>query len=153
MGWTTLAWTLIWNHHHFLIKLSEDGLSEGMRRINHGFSRRINAAYGRTGEGHLVRHSFFAAEITSDEYLLSALRYIDLNAVEAKLCDRAEDWPWCGYAATMGMAKPRAFHDTGAVLRMFDRRRESARNMYARFVLSPVPGEGYDFAPPGALRG
>jgi putative transposase len=146
MAWTTLAWTLIWNHHHFLIKLSDDGLSEGMRRINHGFSRRINAAYGRTGTGHLVRHSFFAAEITSEAYLLTALRYIELNAVEAGLCERPEDWSWCGYAATMGMAKPRPFHNTGAVLRMFGRRVEEARNRYARFVLGPLPGNGYDFA-------
>ena len=139
-GWSTLAWTLIWNHHHFLIKLSDDGLSEGMRRINHGFSRRINASYGRTGKGHLVRHSFFAAEIASDEYLFAACRYIELNAVEANLCRRPEDWIWCGYAATMGMAKPRPFHDTGAILRMFDRRPEEARNKYARLVLDPCLG-------------
>src|SRR4051794_4576349 len=54
--WTTLGWVLLWNHHHFLIKLKSGGLSEGMRAINHGFARRMNAVYGRTGKGHLVRH-------------------------------------------------------------------------------------------------
>ncbi|HET7128283.1 MAG TPA: transposase [Gaiellaceae bacterium] len=145
-GWKTLAWSLVWNHHHFLIKLSDDGLSEGMRRINHGFSRRINAAYGRTGKGHLVRHSFFAKEIDSQPYLLAALRYIDLNAVEAGLCERPEDWRWCGYAATMGHVKPRPFHDIGATLRLFGRRPEEARTQYAQFVLNRLPGKGYDFA-------
>jgi len=145
-AWKTLAWTLLWNHHHFLIKLSDDGLSEGMRRINHGFSRRINAAYDRTGKGHLVRHSFFAAEIDTDQYLLAALRYIELNAVEAGLCERPEDWPWSGYAATMGMAKPRPFHTTAATLRLFGRRPEESRHSYARLVLNPMPGKGYDFA-------
>src|SRR5689334_7965734 len=117
-----------------------------MRRINHGFSRRINAAYGRTGQGHLVRHSFFAEEIDTQEYLLAALRYIELNAVEAGLCERPKDWRWCGYAATMGMAKPRAFHTTAATLRLFGRRPEESRRSYARLVLDPLPGKGYDFA-------
>jgi putative transposase len=149
-GWKTLAWTLLWNHHHFLIKLTDDGLSEGMRRINHGFSRRINAAYGRTGKGHLVRHSFFAAAIDTEQYLLTALRYIELNAVEAGLCDRPEDWRWSGYAATMGMTKPRPFHNTAATLGLFGRRPEESRHSYARFVLGPFPGKGYDFAASGA---
>ena len=146
-NWMTLAWTLIWNHHHFVIKLSDDGLSEGMRAINHGFSRRMNAAYGRTGKGHLVRHSFFANEIESHEYLLGALRYVELNAVEAGLCVSPEEWRWCGYAATVGLAKPRPFHDVDATLRLLDRRRGLAREKYQRLVHDPFPGKGYDFAP------
>jgi REP element-mobilizing transposase RayT len=146
-GWTTLAWTLIWNHHHFVIKLGDDGLSEGMRAINHGFARRMNAVYGRTGKGHLVRHSFFANEIDSHEYLLGALRYVELNAVEAGLCASPEEWRWCGYAATIGRAKPRGFHDVGATLRLFAHRRDLARTRYVRLVRGPFPGKGYDFAP------
>jgi REP element-mobilizing transposase RayT len=146
-GWTTFAWTLIWNHHHFVVRLSEDGLSEGMRTINHGFSRRMNAVYGRTGKGHLVRHAFFANEIDTHEYLLGALRYGALNAVKAGLCERPEDWQWCGYAATMGLIKPRRFHDVDATLRLFARHRDVARARYAQLVLNPFPGKGYDFAP------
>ena len=59
-GWITVAWTLLWNHHHFLIKLTDGGLSEGMRVINHSFSRRVNAMTGRTGRGHLFKHGFYA---------------------------------------------------------------------------------------------
>lgn len=146
-GWTTLAWTLMWNHHHFVIRLTGDGLSEGMRAINHGFSRRINAAYGRTGKGHLVRHSFFAGEIASQEYLLAALRYVDLNAVEAGLCQRPRDWPWCGHAAALGLAKARRFHDVRATLHLFSRRLDVARVRYAELVRDPFPGNGHNFAP------
>jgi REP element-mobilizing transposase RayT len=140
--WTTLAWALIWNHHHFLIKLTDDGLSEGMRRINHCFSRRMNAAYGRTGKGHLVRHSFFADEITSNRQLLAVLRYIEQNAVEAKLCLHPEDWEWCGYAATIGLARPRLFHDVQALLRFLGGSPATAREAYARLVADPVPWQG-----------
>src|SRR5437899_11522443 len=40
-GWLTLAWTLVHNHHHFVIKLTDGGLSEGWREIHGSFSRRI----------------------------------------------------------------------------------------------------------------
>jgi hypothetical protein len=117
-----------------------------MRLINHGFSRRLNAAYGRTGKGHLVRHSFFAVEITSHAQLMATLRYIDRNAVEARLCRRPEDWPWCGHAATVGIVRPRRFHDVQATLRLFGHRLDRARTTYTQLVLDPSPGEGYDFA-------
>jgi putative transposase len=146
-GWTTLGWALLWNHVHFVVRLSDDGLSEGMRRVNHGFARRMNAAYGRTGKGHLVRHSFFANEMTTHEYLLGALRYVDRNALEAGLCERPEDWRWCGYAATIGLARPRPFHDVAATLRLLRASGAGARAAYAELVLGPFPGKGYDFAP------
>jgi putative transposase len=145
-GWTTLAWSLLRNHHHFLIKLRDGGLSEGMRAINHGFSRRLNAAYGRTGTGHLVRHSFFAQRIDTDECLRSVMRYIDLNAVAARCCRQPEHWPWCSYPATAGLARARAFHDVRAALAVFGARPGRARTRYVRFVLDGMPGKGYEAA-------
>jgi putative transposase len=132
--WNTLAWSLIWNHHHFVIKLTDGGLSEGMRRVNHGFARRINAVYRRTGKGHLVRHCFYAGEIETDEQLANVCRYVDLNAVAAGQCRLPEHWPWCGYAATIGLVPPRRFHDVRAALTHFGSRPGRARDAYRRFV-------------------
>ena len=144
-GWTTLAWTLLWNHHHFLIKLTRGGLSEGMRVLNHGFSRRINAAYGRTGEGHLVRHSFFARLVASDEDLYGVCRYIDINPVRANQCRAPEHWPWSGCAATLGLVAPRPFHDVRAQLSHFGNRPSRARMRYARLLSShSFPGKGVE---------
>src|SRR5436305_7080834 len=56
-GWKTLTWTLLHNHHHFVVRLTEGGLSEGMRDLHGRYSRRINALDGETGKGHLVRHA------------------------------------------------------------------------------------------------
>lgn len=145
-GWKTLAWVLLWNHHHFLIKLTAGGLSEGMRVANHGFSRRINALYGRTGTGHLVRHSFFANEIKSHKYLLAVIRYIELNPVAARQCRRPEEWPWSSYRATIGLEPPRPFHDTRATLSLFGTRVDVARERFARFVFDPFPGKCYESA-------
>src|SRR5437764_6543356 len=100
LGWQTLTYALIWNHHHFVIKLANGGLSEGMRAVNHGFARRLNAYYGRTGKGHMVRHCFFARELEDDGDLLTVCRYVDRNPVAAGRCQAPEDWPWSGYPAT-----------------------------------------------------
>lgn len=144
LGWSTLCWCLLWNHHHFLIELSEGGLSEGMRAINHGFARRVNAIYGRTGEGHLVRHCFFAGAIESDAHFKNVCRYIDLNPVMARQCRRPQDWPWCGFAGALGLVRPRPFHDVRALLSQFGSRPDRARAAYARHVTQdPVPGNGY----------
>lgn len=133
-GWTTLAWTLLFNHHHFLIRLRDGGLSEGMQSINHGFSRRMNAVYGRTGKGHLVRHGFFARRIADDRDFIATSLYIDRNAVEARRCVRPEDWRWSGCAATLGLARPRPFHDVRAQLALLSSRTDRARVRYARLL-------------------
>jgi len=143
-GWRTFAWALIWNHVHFLIQLTDGGLTEGMRAINHGFARRINAAYGRTGKGHVVRHSFFASHVTTDAYFAGVCGYIDLNAVEAGLAAAPEDWRWSGCAATLGLAPRRRFHDVRGQLRPSHTDRVGARDKYRALLLESVPGKGYE---------
>lgn len=142
LGWITLAWTLIWNHHHFLIKLTNGGLSEGMRVINHGFSRRLNAVANRTGEGHLVRHGFYAGLLETEAHLLSTCRYIELNAIEARQEKNLGDWPWSGYRAVIGLEHPRPFHDVSALLELFGPTPNTARRAYRRFVEDGLDASG-----------
>jgi len=149
-GWVTFAWSLIWNHFHFVIQLTGDELSDGMRTINHTFSRRINAIHGRTGRGHAFRHGFYAGEITSDEQFAETCRYVDLNAVAAQLCERPEDWPWCGYAATLGLTPRRRFHNVLDLLDRFAADPDVARMTYRGFVTGTdlFPGKGYGSVTP-----
>ena len=134
LGWITLAWTLLWNHHHFLVKLTDGRLSEGMRVINSSFSRRINYGKGRTGAGHLVRHGFFAGPLETESHLLATCRYIDLNAVNAKQSRDLESWRWSGYRAALGLEHPRPFHHVASLLELFGPTPNSARRAYRRFV-------------------
>jgi REP-associated tyrosine transposase len=151
-GWITLDWTLLWNHHHVLIRLTEGGLSEGMRKVNHSFSRRMNAMYGRTNEGHLVRHCFYAGEIENEEHLFAACRYIDLNPVHARQCTDPAGWRWGGYRALIARDYALPFHDVSQLLSMFGRTPAAARRAYRRHVLAgldptgpdPFPGNGYE---------
>ena len=151
-GWVVLDWCLIWNHHHFLIRLTNGGLSEGMRKANHGFSRRMNAIGGQTNRGHLVRHGFHAGAIASEAHLFQVCRYIAHNPVAAGLCARPEDWRWSGCRATLGLAHPRPFHAASELLALFGPTPGSARSAYRRHLQDapvsnghdPFPGNGYE---------
>jgi putative transposase len=44
--------------------------------------------------GHVWQGRFKAVPVQSDEHLLTALRYVERNALRAKLVSRAEEWPW-----------------------------------------------------------
>jgi REP element-mobilizing transposase RayT len=132
-GWTTLEWVLMKNHHHFVIRLSRGGLSEGMRELHGCYSRRIHATYGLTGQGHLVRHAFFARQLLSEGDVVIACRYVDRNTWSA-LKILPANAAWCGYAATIGLMHPRPFHSPSALLELISPRPATAREAYRRAV-------------------
>jgi hypothetical protein len=121
------------NHHHFVIELTNGGLSEGMREVHGGFSRRIHLIYGLTGQGHLVRHGFFARRLTSDADVLVTCRYVDMNIPSAT--GRAPtDASWCGYRATIGLEHPRPFHRPARLLERVSGSPSRAQRAWAEFV-------------------
>ena len=74
--WATIAWALMQNHHHFVIRLTDGGLSEGMRELHGGYSRWIHAMYGQTGRvTSFVTRSSDAASTTKPTSW--RLRYVD----------------------------------------------------------------------------
>ena len=133
-GWRTLAWTLLGNHHHFLVRVVDGDLSTGLRVLHSGFARRVNQKYGQTRKGHLVRHCFYAGALTTNDAILSVARYIDLNPVRAGLCDAPEDWPLSSYAATVGVTHARPFHSPSELLRLLSETPKTSRARYRRFI-------------------
>jgi REP element-mobilizing transposase RayT len=142
-GWATVDWMLMENHHHFVIRLTNGGLSEGMRELHCTYSRRIHAMYGLTNQGHLVRHAFFARRLTSDADVLGTCRYIDRNVWMA-LGVHPVEAVWGGYAATVGLAHPRPFHSPAEILALLSPRPDAARTAYRRLVEEGLvpPGRG-----------
>jgi REP element-mobilizing transposase RayT len=148
--WKTLEWVLMLNHHHFLIELTEGGLSQGMREVHGSFSRRIHAIYGLTGQGHLVRHGFFARQLKSDGEVLVAARYVDLNATGAT-GERPERAAWSGYAATIGLAHPRPFHQPSELLKLVSAKPSNAQAAYRSFVEEGLVGTSHGPSPNDGL--
>jgi REP-associated tyrosine transposase len=100
-GWVVLAYCLMTNHFHLIVQVPSGGLSEGMRLLNGGFARRMNARHGRVG--HLFQNRFHATHIRRDAHLLEACRYVVLNPVRAGICERPEQWRWSSYRACAGL--------------------------------------------------
>ena len=104
-SWKCLSYCLIPNHYHFAVETPEPNLSQGLHRLNLRWARRFNKEYGLVGH---VFQGRFGSELIQDElYLLSVLRYIARNPVNAGLCRDPADWAWSSYAELVGTAPPR----------------------------------------------
>jgi len=133
-GWRTLTWALMKNHHHFVIRLTDGGLSEGMRELNGGYSRWRHEIYGQTRMGHLVRHGFFARELPDDPGIIGACIYVDLNPAAKRISCRPRKADWSGYAATLGLCRARTFHSPNALLELLSLKPTEARARYRQLV-------------------
>jgi REP element-mobilizing transposase RayT len=132
--WETPAWALMLNHHHFVIKLTRGGLSDGMRELHGGYSRWIHGQYGQTRQGHLFRHGFFRRELTTETAVVIACIYVDLNPTPRDSQAPPERPSWCSYRATIGLDKPRPFHRPQTLLELVHRDPDAARWTYQGLV-------------------
>jgi putative transposase len=150
-AWRTVAWALMRNHHHFVLRLTAAGLSEGFRELHGGYSRWLHEQYGLTRQGHLFRHAFFARRLKTDAAALVASAYVDLNATRAGVAAGPEHAVWGGYRATVGLEHPRPFHTPTDLLELLGRDPSSAREAYRQLVyerlvlqaLVPSPNDGF----------
>jgi REP element-mobilizing transposase RayT len=145
--WDTLSWALVDNHHHFVLRLTDGGLSDGMRELHGGYSRWIHLLYGQTRKGHLFRHGFFARELRTEAQVLVASSYVDLNlAIPGRRVSRDRS-RWCGYRATIGLEHPRPFHTPSILLEIIDRRPATAQLAYRQFVQDGLALRSQDPSP------
>src|SRR5688572_6275604 len=88
-----LAACLMPNHFHFVVRPNEsDDLSHWMKWLFTSHVRWYHAKYktcGRVWQGR-----FKAFLIQEDHHLLTVMRYVERNALRARLVERAEDWRW-----------------------------------------------------------
>jgi REP element-mobilizing transposase RayT len=108
-GVQVLAYCLMGNHYHLVVCTPEGGLSRFMRHLNGVYTQAFNHRHGLVG--HLFQGRFKAILVDSDAYLLSLVRYVELNPVRARLVAQAQDWPWSSHAALTGAEPPRAWVD------------------------------------------
>jgi putative transposase len=137
--WQLEAWTLMTNHFHLLVETKEPNLGDGMRFLNGRYARGFNRRYGRIN--HLFGDRYGSNEVADDAQLLTAIRYIYLNAPVAGLCNQPEDWSWCSYAATIGLAPAPSFLRPEFILAVFGTG-PRARARLAAFVESELAARG-----------
>ena len=86
------AYCLMPNHVHLIVVPGDaDGLRGTFANTHRRYARFINARNRWTG--HLWQGRFGAVAM-DEAHLAHAARYVALNPVRARLCERAQDWPW-----------------------------------------------------------
>ena len=87
-----LGYVIMDNHYHLMIKRGKSELYKVMQKVNNKFSKTYNKQYHRTG--HVFEGRYKSIFVKDDKYLLSLLRYIHQNPVEAHICKFIKDYPW-----------------------------------------------------------
>ena len=83
------------NHWHLLLWPRNDGeLSEVMRWLTVTHTQRWHAHHHSAGTGPVYQGRFKSFPVESDEHFLTVARYVERNALRAKLVERAEQWRW-----------------------------------------------------------
>ena len=89
------AYCLMPNHWHLLLWPRHDGeLSEILRWITVTHTQRWHVHHDTAGTGPVYQGRFKSFPIQSDEHFLAVARYVERNALRAKLVKQAENWRW-----------------------------------------------------------
>ena len=90
-----IAYCLLSTHLHFLLWPRCDGdVVRFMHWLTSTHAKRFHRRRGSIGAGAVYQSRYFSRGIDEGRKLMTALRYVERNALAAHLVTRAEDWPW-----------------------------------------------------------
>src|SRR5512139_4001558 len=121
-----LAWALMPNHAHLLLRPRRNKLAMLMRRLLTSYAVYFNLRHNRAG--HLFQNRYKSIVCEEDPYLLELVRYIHLNPLRAGLVKNLAEldrYPWSGHRVLLGREK-NSWQDRKYVLREFHSREKEA---------------------------
>lgn len=90
------AWVFMTNHVHLLATpRKEGGISNMMQAMGRSYVRYFNNTYQRTGT--LWEGRYKSCVVDAENYLLTCMRYIELNPVRANMVATPEEYHWSSY--------------------------------------------------------
>jgi putative transposase len=100
------AYVLMTNHVHLLITpQAEHGIAHTMQDTGRKFVHYMNRTYRRSGT--LWEGRYKTSLVDSEAYLLTCMRYIEMNPVRAGMVEHPGEYHWSSYAANaQGKANP-----------------------------------------------
>jgi REP element-mobilizing transposase RayT len=137
-GTDCLAWVLIPNHVHLLLRPNRRKLAFLMRRLLTRHAITFNLRHQRSG--HLFQNRYKSIVCEEDLYLLELVRYIHLNPIRAGLLkemNELDDYAWSGHSVLMGNRKLSG-QKTHEVLAYFGKPLKEARCLYRKFVMDGI---------------
>ncbi len=94
------AYCLMPNHVHLVATpTSTDGMHRALRAVHSQYAQRVNRM--REISGHLWQGRYYSSALDASHFL-NAIRYVELNPVNAGMIGKAEDYAWSSAAARCG---------------------------------------------------
>jgi putative transposase len=135
---TVVAYALLPNHFHMLVRAQSDELSHAMQLLGISYTKAMNARFRRTGS--IFEGAFEAKLVEQDAYLTHLSRYIHLNPVRLGLVSQAQDWVFSSYRDYVGLRQG-SLPQPGVVLGQF-----ADSSAYRDFVESYRPQDRAEIA-------
>jgi REP element-mobilizing transposase RayT len=129
-----LAWALMPNHVHLLMRSGWVPISTLMRRLLTSYAVRYNRRHRR--HGHLFQNRYKSILCQEEPYLLELVRYIHLNPLRAGLVldySGLKSFPYCGHGVLLGR-RHNDWQNIDYVWALFGKSPSRARRLYNEFV-------------------
>ena len=130
------AYVLMTNHVHLLATPgSENSIAKTLQSVGRRYVQYFNYTYERTGT--LWEGRYRATLIDSERYLLTCMRYVELNPVRSNMVARPADYPWSSYGAN-AQGKADGLVAPHAVYRRLGRSEQEHRAAYRQLFRGAV---------------
>lgn len=129
-----LAWVIMPNHFHLLIRSGSAGVAPFMKRLMTGYAVAFNHRHKRAG--HLFQNRYKSIVCEEGTYLMELIRYIHLNPYRAKLVkdlSALAGYPYSGHGVILGNRKC-SWQNREEVLALFSPTRSVAVRKYIQFM-------------------
>ncbi len=94
-GMRLLSYCVMPNHWHLVVWPRKDGdLSRFTGWLTLTHTQRWHAYRDSIGSGHVYQGRFKSFPVQNDSHFLTVCRYVERNALRAKLVRKAENWRW-----------------------------------------------------------
>lgn len=126
-----IAYCLMKNHVHLLVKEEKEPVSQCMKRIGVSYTQYFNNKYQRVG--HVFQDRFKSQIIGNETQLISCARYIHNNPVTAKLVDDPAGYVWSSYKTYLSQ-RGSSLVDVAMLLQVFSQNNSEAVKLMANFT-------------------
>jgi len=143
-----LAYVLMSNHFHLLVKTPLANLQEFMRHFNISYTSYHHWKHDRTG--HLYQGRYKSFLVDADNYLREISRYIHLNPMRVRIRSGMtldekrkylRNYRWSSYGGYILQLGKRGFLQVKEVLAYFGGDTEKGRKKYEDFVMEGLSGK------------
>lgn len=132
-----LAWALMPNHVHLLVRTGTVPLWKFMHKLLTGHAVYYNTKYDRVG--HLFQNRYRSILVQTETYFMKLVRYIHRNPLKANIVqntDMLNKYPWTGH---LGLIFPGLYswQDTKYVLKEYNGNKMDKICQYMNFIQDP----------------